>query len=338
MAQEGADRGRRPTLVDVARLAGVSTALASLALRGVAGPSEQSRERVLRAAEELRYRSNAAASLLARRRSELVGVTCYLDRGFDADVVERLYVEAAERGLDVLLSAVTPSRTARQAIRTLADNRCEAIVCVGSGVVPDDLADLSERVPIVIVGAATTAPHVDVVRTPGDAGTALAVRHLVGLGHTDIAHIAGGTGMSADERRSGYETAMREAGLADRIRVVEGGPGEADGVRAAERLLDGAPPTAVIAYNDAAAVGVLAAARAAGLRVPTDLSVVGYDGSRIAALSYVDLTTVAQDIPGLAAEAVRLADAPHADPAEVPHDVVLAPILIERSSTGPAPR
>lgn len=335
MPSQDFETRRRPTLADVARRAGVSSALASLALRGVAGPSEQARDRVLRAAAELRYRSNATASLLARRRSKLVGITCYLDRGFDADVVDRLYVEAQRRGFDVLLSAITPSRSARESITTLVDHRCEAIVCVGVGPEEADLAHLSERVPMVIVGAAAAASQLGVVRTAGDEGVRLAVEHLVGLGHEDIAHIDGGRGASAEERRRGYDSAMRAAGLQRFVRVVAGGPSEAYGADAGARLLDEHRPSAIVAYNDASAVGVLAEARRRSIGVPTELSVVGYDGSRLAALSYIDLTTVAQNVESLAAEAMTLASSDVRDDGASGREVVLAPILIVRSSTAP---
>src|SRR4029450_9301746 len=124
---------RRPRLEDVAARVGMSPASVSMVLSGAPGPSAATRERVLEAAAELGYRPDRAASLLARRRTHLVGVLMVAGSAFHAELVEDLYEAAERQGYDVVLSAVTRTRDERRATETLVDFRCEALVLLGPG-------------------------------------------------------------------------------------------------------------------------------------------------------------------------------------------------------------
>ena len=186
--------------------------------------------------------------------------------------------------------------------------------------------------------SSATPPDSDAVasvRSDDEHGVGLAVDHLVGLGHRRIAHVDGGGASSATERRRGFLRRMAEHGLAGSAVVVAGGDAEADGARAMTDLL-AAPvrPTAVVAFNDRCARGILDTAAQHGLAVPADLSVVGYDDSVLAVVQHLTLTTVAQDAAELArsavAAAVRLAEEGTAQA------VVLRPALVVRETTGPA--
>ena len=128
----GPTRARRPRLEDVAAAVGVSTASVSLVLRGVPGPSAATRERVLEAAARLGYRPDRTASLLARRRSRLIGVLMDVRSPYQAELVEDLHEVADRLGYDVVLSTVTRGRHERRAVETLVDSRCEALVLIGS--------------------------------------------------------------------------------------------------------------------------------------------------------------------------------------------------------------
>ncbi|MDT0542887.1 MULTISPECIES: substrate-binding domain-containing protein [Streptomyces] len=145
----------------------------------------------------------------------------------------------------------------------------------------------------------------EVVRTADDEGARRAVDHLVALGHRDIAHIDGGRAPGAADRRRGYRTAMQRHGLADRVRVLPGGLTEEDGATAARELLAADPrPTAVLAFNDRSATGVLDILLRARVSVPDEISVIGFDDTHLARLAHINLTTVGQDIPRLAELAV----------------------------------
>jgi DNA-binding LacI/PurR family transcriptional regulator len=329
---------RRPRLEDVAARVGMSPASVSMVLSNAPGPSAATRERVLEAAAELGYRPDRTASLLARRRTHLVGVQMVVGSAFHAELVEDLYEAAEQQGYDVVLSAVTRTRDERRATETLVDFRCEALVLLGPVAPAAQLAALGRQLPVVVIGRRVAGDGVDVVRSADADGVGQAVDHLAGLGHRSIAYVDGGRGTIAADRRRGYRTAMRRRRLDDHIRVIAGDHTEAAGSRAARTLLDdGDLPSAVVAYNDSCALGLLDAFRRAGVEVPGEVSVAGYDDSSLARLAHVNLTTVSQDARGQAEHAVAAA-VERLDGGRVrPREVVLAPRLVVRGSTSPPP-
>ena len=329
---------RRPRLEDVAAAVGVSPASASLVLRGIPGPSSATRERVLEAAARLGYRPDRTASLLARRRSRLIGVVIDVRNTFHAALVEDVD-EAAERcGYDVVLSAITRSRDEGRAVETLLDSRCEALVLLGPEAPGARLAALDWQLPVVVVGRPMPSDGVDVVRAADDEGVAQGVDHLVGLGHRRIAYVDGGRGAIAAGRRRGYQRAMRRHRLGGHLQVIPGDSTEEAGARAARAVLDANPrPTAVLTFNDRSAVGLLDALVRAGVAVPGEVSVVGYDDSPLSRLAHIDLTTVSQNSWELTEHAVA-AVVERLDGGRTEHrEVVVAPKLVMRGTTGPSP-
>ncbi|MBK3562807.1 LacI family DNA-binding transcriptional regulator [Streptomyces sp. MBT62] len=328
--------GKRPTLAHVAARAGVSVALVSIVMRGAYGASAASRERVLKAAEEIGYRPDTRARVLRSNRSRLLGVQFGLRHPFHTDLVEGIYAAAEPAGYQVALSAVAPTRGERQAVEALLADRCEALVLLGPEVPATRLAHLATQVPVVSVARRLrpAPPAVDVVRTADDEGARQAVDHLVALGHRAIAHIDGGRAPGAADRRRGYRTAMHRHGLDEHVRVLPGGLTEDDGARAARTLLaENSRPSAVLAFNDRCATGVLDTFLRAGVTVPGEISVVGFDDTSLSRLAHIDLTTVAQDIPRLAELAVGRAIA-RLDGEAVPDgEQVVAPRLVVRGTT-----
>jgi DNA-binding LacI/PurR family transcriptional regulator len=329
-------RHTRPRLEDVAAAVGLSQASVSLVLRGAPGPSAATRERVLEAAARLGYRPDRAASLLARRRSRLIGVMLDIRSDYHGELVEDVHEAAEQHGYDLVLSTVTRTRDERRAVETLLDSRCEALVLLGPDAPAAWLAALDRQLPVVVVGRPIGSPGVDIVRAADDQGVSLAVDHLVGLGHSDIAYVDGGAGEIAVGRRRGYQRAMRRHGLPDRIRVVPGDHTEEAGMRAAAVLTGHGPsPTAVVAFNDRVAVGLLDALSRAGVAVPDGISVVGYDDSPLSRLAHVDLTTVSQNSRALTEHAVA-ALVERLDGGRTTHrEVVLPPHLVVRRTTAP---
>lgn len=329
---------RRPRLEDVAARVGVSTGTVSLVLSNAPGPSAATRERVIAAATELGYRPDRTASLLARRRAHLLGVMLDVRSTFHAELVAELHDAAEAAGYDVLLSTVTPTRDSRRAIETLMDSRCEALVLLGPDAPTARLNALGEQIPVVVVGRRLRSATLDVVRSADDHGVSAAVDHLVGLGHRDIAFVDGGTGTIATDRRSGYLRAMRRHGLDEQVRVLAGDHTEVAGTSAAKDLVAAdAPPTAVVTYNDRVALGLLDGLLRAGVAVPEEMSVVGYDDSPSAHLPHVDLTTVSQDTRRQAENAVQAAIERLDGARTTPRQVVLEPHLVVRRTTS-APR
>jgi DNA-binding LacI/PurR family transcriptional regulator len=322
-----------PTLEDVAARAEVSRALVSIVMRGAPGASEATRERVRAIAHELGYRPDSRAQLLANKRSRLLGVTLSLNNPFHTDVADGIYAAADAAGYQVVLSAVTSSRDPRAAVDTLLSYRCEALLLVGTLVGPTALTALAERQPVVVVGQPTRVSGIDVVRAADREGVGLAVDHLIGLGHRRIGYVDAGRLPAAGARRAGYRAAMRRHGRAADLQVISGGEGEDDGARVARELVDQGLPDAVITYNDRCAVGVLDVFARLGIAVPEQISVVGYDDSQIARLSYLQLTTVSQDIAVLARLAVqRAVDRLEGRPVD-DADLVVTPHLVVRGTT-----
>jgi DNA-binding LacI/PurR family transcriptional regulator len=326
----------RVTMEDVAARAGVSRALVSIVFRGVAGASQATRERVLAAARELDYRPDTRASRLGRSRTRMVGVTFSVGAAFHGDLLRSLYTHADAAGYEVVLSGVTPDRSESAAVETLLAERCEAIVALGSTLSAGELGRLARQLPVVSVLRAVSG-EVDVVRTDDAAGLQLAVEHLTGLGHERVALLDGGRAAGAADRRRGYRRGLRGAGHLPEL-VLSGGLTELEGASAAEDFLalHGDRPTAVAGFNDRCALGFIDVVRQAGLRVPHDLSVVGFDDISQAAYPHVGLTTVRQDAEQLGAAAIATVDARLSGEAPGPATVIDAELVV-RTSTAPPP-
>lgn len=332
-------RPKPPTIREVARAAGVSPALVSIVLRAAPGASEQTRARVLAAAEQLGYRANRTASLMKLRRTKHLGVTLNVRSAFQAELVETIQAAAAQAGYEIVLSLVTATHDESRAIETLLGFRCESVILLGSQLPAARLRELARELPLVLVGRRVNLGNVDVVRSADHRGQALVVDHLAGLGHRDIVHVDGGHQPISAQRRQGYRAAMRRHGLGDQVRVVTGGDAERDGHRAAAGLLrHESLPTAVCAFNDHCALGIIDALARAGLRVPGDCSVTGYDNSPVAQLTAIDLTSVSQEAAVLARSAVRAAVDRLEGHVAGGTDTVLDPRLVVRGSSSPPGR
>jgi LacI family transcriptional regulator len=254
---------------------------------------------------------------------------------FHADLVEEIQAVADQAGYEIVLSTVTRSHDERRAVDTLLEYRCESLILLGSGLPADELGALAASLPVIVVGRRVALETVAVVRSADDHGQGLVVDHLVTLGHRDIVHVDGGPGTIAEDRRNGYLAAMREHRLAGRAAVVTGGSTEDGGRQAAERLLRRkARPTAVTAFNDHCALGVMDALSRVGVRVPEDCSVTGYDNSPIAQFAAVDLTSVSQEAAQQAEWAVRAAVDRLEGVPDPPWESVLEPRLVVRGSSG----
>lgn len=321
----------RPTMEDVATRAGVSRALVSLVMRNSPKVSKTRREAVLAAAADLGYSPHAMARSLASRTSHVLGVMVSdLHNPFWAEVVDGLDTYARAAGFELVINTGgrSPSRE-RQALASLASFRPAGIALLGPVVPSSAVEAAASEGPLVLVSRSSRLSTVDTVNDDGRVGSWLAVDHLVSLGHREIVHIDGGGGSQAAPRRTGYRVAMERHGLAPH--VVRGEYTEAAGAAAIRTL--SRTFTAVVAANDLNAVGVLSALAELGLRVPEDVSVVGYDNTWLAALRHIGLTTIDQprtEMGRLAAEAlIARVRGESLDPARL----VVRPSLVVRTST-----
>jgi DNA-binding LacI/PurR family transcriptional regulator len=328
-------------MADIAAEVGVSRQLVSLVLRGKPGARDEMRERVTQAAQRLGYSPHLAARTLRQAASQQLGLAFAPQHATEPDIVEAVYPAAAAHAYQVLLSATTTTRSTTQAVEELLGYRCAALIVIGSDLGPTAFASLARRarVPVVSVGAGRRNASYDVVRSAGDVGVALCVRHLAGLGHRDMAYVHASSMPPGGVRLAGYLRAMRELSLTPTVLELSGDYTEECGAEAARRLLAaGQLPTAVVMGNDQAALGLILTLARAGVSVPGQVSVTGFDNSRFARLSALDLTSVRQDAAEMGLAAVEVALRRVRDPDARPRELVITPSLVVRGSTAPPSR
>ena len=282
---------------DVAAEAGVSRALVSLVMRGSPRVSASSRSIVLDAAARMGYRPNLMARNLASRRTMTIGLLLNdLHNPWFAEIADGIHDEADSHGYRIILGNGRRSATHEDAmVESFLAFQVDGIILTGCRLTPKRIEQVGHEVPVVSVGRAVRSTTVSTVTSDDRQGAHIAVEHLVGLGHRDIVHIDGGRGAGAAPRRAGYLAAMKAFGLERSARVIGGDFTELAGDAAVERLLaDSTLPTAIFTANDIVAVGALDRLERAGLSVPGDVSIVGYDNTALAGLHHVALTTVDQ--------------------------------------------
>lgn len=323
---------------DVAERANVSRALVSLVMNNSPQVSDEKRRSVLRAARELGYRPNLVARNLAQQRTHTIGVLVDdLRNPFFGEVVDGIEAEAAEHGFRVIiLNGHRDAERELEAIETFLQLQVEAMALVGPRISNGDLSQTGTAAPCVVVATGVDHPGVDTIGTDGRTGAELAVAHLAALGHTRIVHMDGGANASAGPRRAGYRSGMRAAGLDQLIDVRPAGDDETDALAVIDGLLaESDPPTAIFAFNDLLAAGALNRLDEAGVAVPRDVSLVGYDNTFLSALRHLSLTTVNQPTLAMGRLAVDTLLRRLSDGAREPVHHTLQPELVVRGTTGP---
>jgi DNA-binding LacI/PurR family transcriptional regulator len=291
---------RQPSIKDIARLAHVSHPTVSRALQNSPLVNPRTAERIRKIADEAGYHASAVARGLVTRHTRTIGlvVTTAADP-FTSEVFSGIEQEAQDRGYCVFLaeSNADPQRE-REVVRTFAERRVDGIIVTSSRVGALYLPLLSEMmVPIVLVNNQHPGAFVHSVMIRNHKGSRAAASHLIELGHRRIAYLGDHTGYQSDaERCAGYREALEIAGIGFASELAVLGDGKPEGGhRAMDQLLAlPCPPTAVCCYNDMTALGAMRAIRLRGLRVPEDISVVGFDDLFFASYTQPPLTTVRQ--------------------------------------------
>jgi DNA-binding LacI/PurR family transcriptional regulator len=330
-------------MADVAAAAGVSVGTVSRALRGQPGVSAGTRERILDIAAALSYVISPDASALARRSTQRVGVVVpYIASWFYSTMLAGIVRVLHEAELDVLMFHVEGLRERQQFFERLPTRRkVDAVIVVALPVTEGQVERLGlTGVHVVVAGGRLGAyPHVCIDDV---AVGRQAVAHLTGLGHRRIALVRsrdheGVTWRPDEDRTTGYRQQLERTGLAPVEDLLVTQRWGVDGGRAATRRLLALDerPTAVFAYSDEMAFGVLDQLRRDGVDVPGEMSVIGVDGHPMADLH--DLTTIAQDVQRQGEVAARLTVGLLAGRAPEEPTVSLPTELVVRGSTGPVP-
>jgi LacI family transcriptional regulator len=326
-----------PTLDVVAKAAGVSRMTVSRALSGRAGVSAALREKIQRLAKEVGYSPlRASRRLPGSQRSVIAVLSLDLTRPFQATFVSGVLGAARASGCRTLIYSLTDPKDSCEEVAALLAQVSNGVVCSAPHH-HDYLAALGAlRVPVVTID--NPGSFGPTIVCDNYNGACAAMRHLLELGHRRIAHIAGHEGSRTSlERRRAYEDVLRERGVRpDRALIVEGDNTLATAAALTQRLLAlPEPPTAIFTYNDAGALGALEAARLAGLRVPADLSVVGFDDVPQAAHAAPPLTTVHQPVEQMGQSAVNTLLALLSGIQAVSSVITFPTSLVVRGSTGP---
>ncbi|MGV9796560.1 LacI family DNA-binding transcriptional regulator [Mycobacterium sp. NPDC003449] len=324
----------KPVMADVARLAGVSHQTVSRVINGSLQIRPATKARVERAIEQLGYRPNTAARALVTRRSGIIGIVGTNSALYGPSSIERSVQEAARAAgyfSSLVPLAEVTIETLRDALDHLARQSVEAIVMIAA---QEEALDVAHSVdagsPLIVVEGDLSGRGLSVGVDQID-GARQATRHLIDLGHRVIDHVAGPSNWTeAKGRLAGYEETMRAAGLTPRV-SFEGDWTPACGYRIGRELARRGESTALFVANDQMAIGVLHAFAEAGISVPRDVSVVGFDDIPEAGYLNPALTTVRQDFHAVGRGAIDLVMATlDGVSVDVP---LLGPELIIRDST-----
>lgn len=332
------------TMVDIARLVGVSQSTVSRILNNspVAWPvSDKTREQVLSAAKELGYRPNPLARALRGARTMLIGaIVRDVTDPFFITAIDAVAMAANERGYAVVLGHARARADEALALAAVLEARhCDAILVLGDfRQQPLLINDLKNGViPVVALWHGSQSPGFHSVKVDNDAGIRSVLDHLTKLGHTRVAFVGGASLGDIRDREAAFRKYVKDAGLPSPSAYIHRVENTFSAPRAAlELLLQGAErPTAIVAATDVLAVGLLHAASELGIRVPDELSVVGFDDIPFAAATVPALTTVHMPVVEMGAAAVELAVT--ADGNRTPKSRTFQPRLVVRRSTAPPP-
>lgn len=325
------------TIRDVARRAGVSVATVSRVLNNSGPVAEDTRRRIAEVAKELRYTPNSTARSLSTQRTSAIGVLLPEIYGeFFSEVIRGVDQAARREGYHVLVSSSHSNHEEIETALRAMRGRVDGLILLAADVVVDQLLmNLPSHLPLVLLNADPHHTPYDTLIIDNYGGARAVVEHLLELGHRRIGLIRGAErNHDARERARGYVDALRGKGLeVDSSLIVAGDFTESGGYRAARELLEmEMRPTAVFASNDSMAIGTLSAAEEAGLEVPEDLAVVGFDDVPIAQYVSPPLTTVRVAIAELGARAVtRLLESIRVEQGAVVREVLQTEVVVRRS-------
>jgi LacI family transcriptional regulator len=331
-------KSARPTIYDVARLAGVSTATVSRALNGTGQIAPATRAAIDAAVAQLGYRPNTVARSLVTKSTQTIALLLPdITNPFYAALVSGIQERALESDHTMLLCTTEgdPERE-EQYLGLLRAKQVDGVLVDGLVLPPDRIARfVRDGLPIVCLDRDVDSTSVPLVQVDNRLGAKLATAHLLSLGHRRIAHVAGAPELRISEQRiEGYRDAHHDVGIQpDPGLLAVGSFTEEGGYDAARSLLERGDFSAVFAANDLSALGVLSAITESGYAVPVDISVVGFDDLRLSRFTNPPLTTIHQPAREIAERATQLVLDLAAGIKAEQRLHLLEPELIVRSST-----
>ncbi len=327
---------RRPTITDVAAAAGVSVATVSKAVNGRYGVASETVDRVLAVVAELGYESSLIASSMRARTTGVIGVLVAGFEPFSAEILKGVGQALDDSRYDLL--AYSGSHSTAEGWERRSLSRLSGTLIDGAIMVTPTVINVGAEVPVVAIDPHTGPADLPTVECDSYGGALQATRHLIELGHTRIGFIAGRRDLrSSIARDAGYRRALTDAGLPVDPRLVGSGSYRQDAVRVAalDMLRRADRPTAIFAANDISALEIVRVADELGLRVPRDLSIVGFDDVPEAAKATPALSTVRQPMQQLGVEAARLLLTLMRGESPAATHVTLPTRLIARETTAP---
>ncbi|GGD35639.1 LacI family transcriptional regulator [Microbacterium faecale] len=328
----------RTTITDVARAAGVSVATVSKVINGRDGVAAATSERVLKIVSDLGYASSLVATSMRRSRTHVLGVLVAEFEPFALRLLNGVSSALSDTDYDVLAYAGAVSSGSHHGWESRSLSRLGGTLIDGAIVVTPTVRPPETAVPVVSVDPHTGPAGSASVDTDNLRGARLATEHLISLGHTRIGHLRGRSDLeSARLRERGYAEALSAAGIAhDAALVAEGGYRAAEASAGAAVLLDlEQPPTAIFAANDISAMELIRVANARGVRVPEDLSVVGFDDIPEAIAMTPSLTTIRQPLEDMGRAAVDLLVRMMDDDAAPTHIRLDSDLVVRESTAAP---
>ncbi len=333
---------KKPVLMDirtVAERANVSIATVSRTINHVPTVNAKMAKRVWEAIRELNYFPNTQARALVSGRTRLLGlIVSEITNPFFPELIQGFEDIAVENGYEILVSSTNyDPRRMNLCIRRMLERKAEGVAVMTFGIEEPMLEQLAERnIPLVFVDQGPDRPGISLLKVDYHHGIRQGVQHLAALGHRNIAFISGPMRLhSAQSRLAAFSKSLTECGIAiNQDWIVEGDHTLEGGIVATEKLLSGARlPTAVMCSNDMTAIGVLHKAYRAGLRVPDDLSVIGFDDIHITQVMIPPLTSIQMSRTELARAAVNALRA-HVENTTHHREYKIDTRLVVRESTG----
>ena len=335
-----ASTNKRPTIVDVARHAGVSTAAASKVLRDAYGVSPEMKIKVQASMKALGYRPLASARGMRGRTHTVAVVVADLHNEFSSLLVEGIRRESERQKYRLLVAPAGSGKEAQdRMVEDLIDRGMDGIVLISPLGTDEELEGLARTLPVVVLGRHGSSPAFDSVAVDDFAAAGIVVDHLVGLGHRNIAYINHETNGGNDARLPeevrvrGYVDAMIRHGLGEGIDIVQSQWSQEGGEQSGRSILSRPErPTAIFAGADVAALGILTALWTAGINVPAEMSVAGFDNIFTTSLAPISMTTVDQSGLDMGAAAGRMLLERVGGRTEPVH-TLMQPTLIARKTT-----